>query len=43
MPDLATFVISCGDYVDIPRRYLRDAAVDLVFYPPFSSSGECAK
>jgi site-specific DNA-methyltransferase (adenine-specific) len=38
MPDLATNVLSYGDNLDILRRYLPDAAVDLVYVdPPFNS------
>ena len=39
MPDLATNVLSYGDNLDILRRYLPDAAVDLVdLDPPFNSN-----
>ena len=39
MPDLATNVLYCGDNLDILRRYLPDAAVDLVCLdPPFNSN-----
>ena len=39
MPDLATNVLSCGDNLDILRRYLPDVAVDLVYLdPPFNSN-----
>ena len=39
MPDLATYVLSYGDYLGILRRYLPDAAVDLVdLDPPFNSN-----
>ena len=31
MPDLATNVLYYGDNLDILRRYLLDAAVDLVY------------
>ena len=31
MPDLATNVLYCGDNLDILRRYLPDASVDLVY------------
>jgi len=38
-PDLATNVIYYGDNLDILRRYLPDAAVDLVYLdPPFNSN-----
>ena len=38
MTDLATNVLSYGDNLDILRRYLPDAAVDLVYLdPPFNS------
>ena len=39
MPDLATSVLHYGDNLDILRRYLGDAAVDLVYLdPPFNSN-----
>ena len=39
MPDLATDVLSYGDNLDILRRYLPAAAVDLVdLDPPFNSN-----
>ena len=39
MTDLATNVLYCGDNLDILRRYLPDAAVDLVYLdPPFNSN-----
>ena len=39
MPDLATNVLSYGDNLDILRRYLPDAAVDLVYLDlPFNSN-----
>ena len=39
MTDLATNVIYYGDNLDILRRYLPDAAVDLVeLDPPFNSN-----
>jgi site-specific DNA-methyltransferase (adenine-specific) len=39
MPDLATNVLYYGDNLDIRRRYLPDAAVDLVYLdPPFNSN-----
>ncbi len=39
MPDFATNVLSYGDNLDILRRYLPDAAVDLVeLDPPFNSN-----
>ena len=39
MTDLATNVLYYGDNVDILRRYLPDAAVDLVYLdPPFNSN-----
>ena len=38
MPDLATNVLYYGDNLDILRRYLPDAAVDLVYLdPPFNT------
>ena len=39
MPEVATNVLSYGDNLDILRRYLPDAAVDLVYLdPPFHSN-----
>jgi site-specific DNA-methyltransferase (adenine-specific) len=39
MPDLATNLLYYGDNLDILRRYLPDAAVDLVYLdPPFNSN-----
>jgi site-specific DNA-methyltransferase (adenine-specific) len=39
VPDLATNVLYYGDNLDILRRYLPDAAVDLVYLdPPFNSN-----
>ena len=39
MTDLATNVLYYGDNLDILRRYLPDAAVDLVdLDPPFNSN-----
>ena len=39
MTDLATNVLYYGDNLDIPRHYLPDAAVDLVYLdPPFNSN-----
>jgi site-specific DNA-methyltransferase (adenine-specific) len=39
MSDLATNVLYDGDNLDILRRYLPDAAVDLVYLdPPFKSN-----
>ncbi len=39
MTDLATNVLYNGDNLDILRRYLPDAAVDLVYLdPPFNST-----
>jgi site-specific DNA-methyltransferase (adenine-specific) len=38
MPDLATNVLYYGDNLDILRRYLPDAAVDLVYLDPPSNS-----
>src|SRR5258708_21596536 len=39
MADLATNVLYYGDNLDILRRYLPDAAVDLVYLdPPFNSN-----
>jgi DNA modification methylase len=39
MPDLATNVLYYGDNLDILRRYLPDASVDLVYLdPPFNSN-----
>jgi hypothetical protein len=41
MTDLATNVLSYGDNLDILRRYLPDAAIDLVgLDPPFNSNRE---
>ena len=38
MTDLATNVLYYGDNLDILRRYLPDAVVDLVYLdPPFNS------
>jgi hypothetical protein len=34
MPDLATKLLYYGDNLDILRRYLPDAAVDLIYLPP---------
>jgi hypothetical protein len=34
MIELATNVLDDGDNLDIPRRYLPDAAVDLVYLDP---------
>jgi len=34
MPDLATNVLYYADNLAIPRRYLPDAAVDLVYLDP---------
>jgi len=34
MPDLATNVLYYGDNLDILRRYLPDAAVDLIYLDP---------
>ena len=34
VPDLATNVLYYGDNLDILRRYLPDAAVDLVYLDP---------
>ena len=34
MPDLATNVLYYGDNLDILRRYLPDAAIDLVYLDP---------
>jgi hypothetical protein len=34
MTDLATNVLYYSDNLDIPRRYLPDAAVDLVYLDP---------
>jgi len=42
MTDLATNVLYYGDNLDIMRRYLPDAAVDLVYLdPPFNSNRDC--
>jgi 16S rRNA G966 N2-methylase RsmD len=39
MTDLATNVLSYGDNLDILRRHLPDAAVDLAYLdPPFNSN-----
>ena len=39
MPDLATNVLYHGGNLDILRRYLPDASVDLVYLdPPFTSN-----
>jgi site-specific DNA-methyltransferase (adenine-specific) len=39
MPDLATNLLSYGDNLDILRRSLPEAAVDLVYLdPPFNSN-----
>ena len=39
MPDLATSVLYYGDNLDILRRSLPDASVDLVYLdPPFNSN-----
>ena len=39
MTDLATNVLYYGDNLDILRRYLPDAAVDLVYLdPPFNAN-----
>jgi site-specific DNA-methyltransferase (adenine-specific) len=39
MTDLAANVLYYGDYLDILRRSLPDAAVDLVYlHPPFNSN-----
>ena len=39
MTDLATNVLYYGDNLDILRRYLPDASVDLVYLdPPFNSN-----
>ena len=39
MTDLATNVLYYGDNLDILRRYLPDAGVDLVYLdPPFNSN-----
>ena len=41
MPDLATNVLYYGDNLDILRRYLPDAALDLVYLdPPFNSNAD---
>jgi len=38
MTDLPTNVLSYGDNLDILRRYLPDAAIDLVYLdPPYSN------
>jgi site-specific DNA-methyltransferase (adenine-specific) len=42
MTDLATNLLSSGDNLDIMRRYLPDAAVDLVYLdPPYDSNRDC--
>ena len=38
MPDIATNVLYYGDSLDILRRYLPDAAVDLDYLDPPSNS-----
>jgi len=39
MIELATNVLSYGDNLDILRRYLPDASVDLIYLdPPFTSN-----
>jgi hypothetical protein len=38
MPDLPTNVLYYGDDLDILRRYLPDAAVDLVYLDPLVNS-----
>jgi hypothetical protein len=38
VPDHATNVLSYGDNLDILRRYLPDAAVDLVYLDPPSAT-----
>jgi len=39
MPDLATNLLCYDDNLDILRRYLPDASVDLVYLdPPFNSN-----
>ena len=41
MPDLGTNVLYYGDNLDILRRYLPDAAVDLVYLdPPFATDAQ---
>ena len=41
MTDRATNVVYYGDNLDILRRYLPDAAVDLVYLdPPFNSNSD---
>jgi site-specific DNA-methyltransferase (adenine-specific) len=41
MTDLATNVLYYGDNLDILRRYLPDAAVDLVYLdPPFATDAQ---
>jgi hypothetical protein len=39
MTDLATNVLYYGDSLDIPHRYLPDAAVDLVYLHPRRHGG----
>jgi 16S rRNA G966 N2-methylase RsmD len=42
MTELATNVLYYGDNLDILRRYLPDASVDLVYLdPPFNSISLC--
>ena len=42
MTELVTNVLYYGDNLDILRRYLPDAAVDLVYlHPPFNSNRDC--
>jgi site-specific DNA-methyltransferase (adenine-specific) len=38
MPNLATNVLYDGDNLDLLRRYLPDAAVDLVYLDPLFNS-----
>jgi len=39
MTDLATNVLDYGDHLDILRRYLPDATVDLIYLdPPLNSN-----
>ena len=43
MTELATNVLSCGDNLDILRRYLPDADVNLISLdPPFNSNRDAA-
>ena len=43
MTDLATNVLYYGDNLDTLRRYLPDAAVDLVYLDPPATKAACAR